>query len=568
MDVPLKICTDISTVDYGKLSVRFLNNITLQACVLPCFVCMAGMASHLSQTLAFRVCMLVLVSPAPVENTGELKVLSTRLTWRKKHTDRMIVMKIGEIREVKWMAVPRSIQFSFFLEDGRSYRFYGFTKDDQAYLTEHFKSYEIPTQEEECIVSGKNSTPLVLIRGNMLSFELKQHNIIYEIPLTHVTSIETIGANDVQVNFHIDNTIGAFNSTPEMDILEYVKLGIPDTSDQFGGIVDSTPAIAFKEWINSFDCVRLGSDGVPIATFERLIFVNPMGVYNMDFNLQFFGLRRNQIFVTILYRSIVSIHVLPKPDLQFVEVVICVDPPLEIGSQKYAYIVLQFNSDVKLKEGVELHMSDELYTSRFISKLQRSYTVEDDLLQYEVVVRMLEGLSNIKRSDTDGYGYGLNTTSESNRKGVLYPLEDAFYYLPNPPSRILYDDIKYIEIKCPEEGLFDLHAVLNTASKRGVVQSSNQNFNNLPRDELGRLADFLKSKGLEIRGYEDPSSSYGSFTESAGFRYFSKSMKEEMEKEFSGLASQAIRLKMINRWMELPDEMKDFYEIMGQGTRG
>ncbi|GKC96318.1 FACT complex subunit SSRP1, partial [Tanacetum coccineum] len=334
----------------------------------------------------------------------------------------------------------------------------------------------------------------------MLSFELKQQNIIYEIPLTDVTSIETIGANDVQVNFHIDNTIGAFNNTPKMQILEYVKLGIPDTSDQFGGIVDSTPAIAFKEWINSFDCVRLGSEGVPIATFERLIFVKPM--------------------------SIVSIHLLPKPDLQFVEVVICVDPPLEIGFQKYGYIVLQFNSDVKLEEGVELHMSDELYTSRFKNKLQRSYTVEDHLLQYEVVVRMLEGLSNIKCSDTGGYGYGLNTTSASNRKGVLYPLEDAFYYLPNPPSRILYDDIKYIEIKCPGEGLFNLHAVLNTgASMRGVVQSSKQNFDNLPRDELGHLADFLKSKGLEIRGYEDPSSFY-SFTESNGFRYFSKSRKE------------------------------------------
>ncbi|GKD74722.1 hypothetical protein Tco_1333004 [Tanacetum coccineum] len=43
----------------------------------------------------------------------------------------------------------------------------------------------------------------------------------------------------------------------------------------------------------------------------------------------------------------------------------------------------------------------------------------------------------------------------------------------------------------------------------------------------------------------------------------------EMEKEFSRLlTSQAIRLNMINRWIELPDETKAFYEIMGQGTRG
>lgn len=63
---------------------------------------------------------------------------------------------------------------------------------------------------------------------------------------------------------------------------------------------------------------------------------------------------------------------------------------------------------------------------------------------YEIVVSMLEGLSNIKRSDTGGsYGYGIDTTSSRGKAGVLYPLEDAFYHLPNPTRRILYDDVWY-----------------------------------------------------------------------------------------------------------------------------
>lgn len=39
----------------------------------------------------------------------------------------------------------------------------------------------------------------------------------------------------------------------------------------------------FKEWVNSLDCVRLGSEA-PVATFERLLFVSPW--YDLGFSLQ------------------------------------------------------------------------------------------------------------------------------------------------------------------------------------------------------------------------------------------------------------------------------------------
>ena len=63
---------------------------------------------------------------------------------------------------------------------------------------------------------------------------------------------------------------------------------------------------------------------------------------------------------------------------------------------------------------------------------------------YETVVSILEGLSNIKRSDTGGsYGYGIDATSSRGKAGVLYALEDALYYLPSPARRIFYDDVWY-----------------------------------------------------------------------------------------------------------------------------
>ncbi|GJS15008.1 hypothetical protein Tco_0409480 [Tanacetum coccineum] len=141
-----------------------------------------------------------------------------------------------------------------------------------------------------------------------LGVDKSQLQTMNEVPLSDVTSVETIGENYVDVMFHIDNTIGATcNFINKMEILTSMKLGIPNTYAQFGG----TPAM--------------------------------------------------------------------------------------------------FNSNVKLKKGVELFMSDDAF--RFINKLQRSYEVKVDL-EYEVVVSMLEGLSNIKHSY--GYGNGLDTTSATN----------------------------------------------------------------------------------------------------------------------------------------------------------
>ncbi|GJS15005.1 hypothetical protein Tco_0409477 [Tanacetum coccineum] len=81
---------------------------------------------------------------------------------------------------------------------------------------------------------------------------------MYEVPLTDVTSVETIGENYVEVMFHIDNTILQFHQQGlfQMEILTSMKLGIPNTSTQFCARANSTPAMivihqTFKEWLNS-----------------------------------------------------------------------------------------------------------------------------------------------------------------------------------------------------------------------------------------------------------------------------------------------------------------------------
>ncbi|PWA44812.1 FACT complex subunit SSRP1 [Artemisia annua] len=422
------------------------------------------------------------------DNEGELRVLLPRLIWRRKQTGRRLVMNIGDIQGFRQMVVCGSIQFTFYMKDGRSHRFTGFTNQHEAFFTNLFNNYEIPTQEEQCIVSGRNSATSVSIRGNMLSFKVEGRDTIFEIPLTDVTSIETIGENDVEVKFHIDNTVGA----TKVEIVMSVKLEIPNTSARFGGRVDSTPANEFQ--------------GV--------------GKFHLMYSPRSEPLLKRSCNLFVIVSTLLSKLVQRSMEISW----------------------FQFNSDVMVDKRVQLLMSDELYASRFKNKQERSY--------YRGPTCQLPA------NDTGGgYGYGIDTTSSRGKAGVLYPLEDAFYYLPSPARRIFYDDINYIEIECPRQGLFNLR--VNTTADQHY-------FDNLPKDELRRLADFLKYKRVVLRGYEDPTSSSSSFKETNGFKWFSKSKKEEMEQEFPGLPSQAIALKMINRWIELPDEIKDFYKITGQ----
>ncbi|PWA83527.1 FACT complex subunit SSRP1 [Artemisia annua] len=423
-------------------------------------------------------------------------------------------MNILEIEKVTWMKVKGSIRFDFHMEDGDKYKFTGFTPQNQIFLVNLLNGENIPTQEEKCIVTGQISASLVEIKDNALVMKDNPTNTLYEIPLTDVTNIETKEEEDVKVSFHMDDTFGA----TEVDWMEYVTFSIPHTFSQFRGVQDSNTAIEFKKSLVSLDCVRLGSED-PVASFKRLIFLSPRGDYDMEFNLQFFRLKRADIAVTVLYRSIVSIRILcklPKPMYPSPQayVMICVDPPLKIGREWHSYLVILLNTVREVDEPIEIQMSDDLYASKFEHKLQKSYKG----LVHEIVVSLLEGLSGKKHSETGEYGYGIRSNLEAqSKKGSLYPLEDAFYFLPDPVIRIFYTDIDRVEIEGPENRSFNLKIVLNTEEEHS--------FSTLVQNELTNLVSFLKYKKIEFRGYEEPSSSISS-RKSKGFKNFKKMKKK------------------------------------------
>ncbi|XP_035845023.1 FACT complex subunit SSRP1 isoform X2 [Helianthus annuus] len=105
-------------------------------------------------------------------------------------------------------------------------------------------------------------------------------------------------------------------------------------------------------------------------------------------------------------------------------------------------------------------MNEDLFATKYKDKLEPTYKG----LIYEVFTMVLRGLSGTKlttpgkfRSCQDGYAVKSSLKAED---GVLYPLEKSFFFLPKPPTLILYDEMaKYSKCKlefskCQRKGMF------------------------------------------------------------------------------------------------------------------
>nr|GLL29925.1 FACT complex subunit SSRP1-like [Ipomoea trifida] len=125
----------------------------------------------------------------------------------------------------------------------------------------------------------------------------------------------------------------------------------------------------------------------------------------------------------------------------------------------YPHIVLQFESEYVVDTG--LAMNEDLLNAKYKDKLEPTYKG----LIHDVFTKILRGLSGAKitgpgkfRSHTQGFAVKSSLKAED---GLLYPLEKGFFFLPKPPTLILYDEIDYVE--------FERHAA-------GVIVSSSSGF--------------------------------------------------------------------------------------------
>uniref|UniRef100_A0A251UWF3 FACT complex subunit SSRP1 n=1 Tax=Helianthus annuus TaxID=4232 RepID=A0A251UWF3_HELAN len=131
-----------------------------------------------------------------------------------------------------------------------------------------------------------------------------------------------------------------------------------------------------------------------------------------------------------------------QPNQPHTFVVVTLDPPIRKCQTMYPHI---FETDYVVES--TLTMNEDLFATKYKDKLEPTYKG----LIYEVFTMVLRGLSGTKlttpgkfRSCQDGYAVKSSLKAED---GVLYPLEKSFFFLPKPPTLILYDEELHYSLK-------------------------------------------------------------------------------------------------------------------------
>lgn len=424
-------------------------------------------------------------------NPGQLKVHAGGILWKKQGGGKAVEVDKDDVTSLTWMKVPRSNQLGVRIKDGLYYKFTGFRDQDVSSLTTFFQSScGITPEEKQLSVSGKNWGE-VDINGNTLAF-LVGSKQAFEISLADVSQTQLQGKNDVMLEFHVDDTTGA----NEKDSLMEISFHIPNSNTQFVGDESYPPAQVFRDKIVAMADVSDGEEAV--VTFDGIAILTPRGRYNVELHLSFLRLQGQANDFKIQYSSVVRIFLLPKVSQPHTFVIVTLDPPIRKGQTLYPHIVLQFESEYVVDTA--LTMSEEVLNAKYKDKLEMTYKG----LVHDVFTKILRGLSGAKitgpgkfRSHTQGLAVKSSLKAED---GLLYPLEKGFFFLPKPPTLMLYDEIEYVEFERHAAGTanmhyFDLLVRLKTEQEHL--------FRNIQRSEYHCLHNFISGKGLKILNMRD-----------------------------------------------------------------
>ncbi|KAK1312914.1 FACT complex subunit SSRP1 [Acorus calamus] len=433
-------------------------------------------------------------------NPGQLRVYSGGIVWKKQGGGKVVEVDKSDILSLSWLRLPRSFQLGVKAKDGLFYKFTGFREQDVNSLTSFFqRNLGITPEEKQLSISGHNWGDVEL-DGNTLTF-LVESKQAFEISLADVSQAQLQGKNDVVLQFHVDDTTGA----NEKDSLMELTFHIPNSNTQFVGDESRPPAQVFHDKIVTMTDV--GSTGEePVVTFEGIAILTPRGRYSVELHHQFMRLQGQANDFKIQYSSVVRLFLLPKFNQPHTFVVVSLEPPIRKGQTTYPHIVIQFETEFVVESNLSL--SEEQLSTKYKGKLEAEYKG----LIHEVFTSILRGLSGAKitrpgkfRSCLDGYAVKSSLKAED---GVLYPLEKGFFFLPKPPTLILYDDIEYVEFERHGAGGSSVSSHYFDLIVRLKSEQEHQ-FRNIQRNEYSNLFNFINGKGMKIMNLGDMQTTTG-----------------------------------------------------------
>jgi structure-specific recognition protein 1 len=160
--------------------------------------------------------------------SGVFKMNRDGIAWRSKGGQTFSIIR-ADINTIQWARNSRQYQLRVSVKAGANYKYDGFNETDQRNLSQFIKeNYSIDPKLMEISTKGLNAGSLK-VEGRVLAFFVDDKRA-FELPLNEVAQSSNPAKNEVQIEFHHDDTAG-----DDAESLVEMRLYVPNIKENTNG---------------------------------------------------------------------------------------------------------------------------------------------------------------------------------------------------------------------------------------------------------------------------------------------------------------------------------------------
>ncbi|WCJ25114.1 FACT complex subunit SSRP1 [Euphorbia peplus] len=231
-----------------------------------------------------------------------------------------------------------------------------------------------------------------------------------------------------------------------------------------------------------------GDDRV-IVTFHNVASIVSRDRFTAKFHPSYLDFWGANIF-SLLYDNVRRFFVLPKNASQMF-LIVSLHHPLRRKRAFYPHFVLQFNTHNVVD--MSLSINEDSLNTKYKGRLSLSYQG----LEHVIFQEIFSGLSGAQvekpgkfRSKNDHYA--VRSTFQG-VNGLLYPLEDCFFFAPKPPVLIEHQEVEFVEFENHGPDSFSMRLRMDTPGVLAEYVFQNINFN-----EFSSLYEYMRENSLTV----------------------------------------------------------------------
>ncbi|KAJ0402678.1 hypothetical protein ATCC90586_000832 [Pythium insidiosum] len=442
---------------------------------------------------------------------GVLVLSASGLLWRSRSTEAQKKLLKDDIVTMLYTPVgDKQHHLKVYQRGGKYVRFTGLKRADIDALRRHVETQLDRELEQEKVAARGGNWGTMRFEGPNLNFRDEDASVL-EIPLELVSQCALPGKNEVELQFHEDDTVAGDEET-----LVEMRLYLPPPSAAAGdgdgadggadgaGDGESMSAEAFRDQVLQRANIRHATGKAIVELDESLgTFLTPRGRYGIEIYATFLRMHGKTFDYKIMYSNINRCFLLELPNGNHTAFVISLEEPIRQGKQGYPHLVLQLAKD-------DVHIDVQLSADE-IKKYNGNIHEHMSGALPQIVATLFKFIIG-KKVYTSGKfkthsGERAVKCAVKAQSGVLFPLEKSFMFIHKPTTFIRYEEIEYVEFQryAGQSGSsasrnFDL---LVSCKSVGGEPAREHVFSAIDRREFPELSQFLANKKLRIRNLKD-----------------------------------------------------------------